>query len=134
MILDSLTLGSCSLIEEVLYSEPWKLLLACMLLNKTNAKQVGKRAPYFPCPHPACPLDVAEESLNTAAVAVTSVVLLLYISCTSQVRPVLGPLLQRWPTPELMRDADVGQVEVGGSRSGKGSEVSSGKYCMYWKV
>ena len=30
-----------SLIEEVLYVDPWKLLLACMLLNKTNAKQVG---------------------------------------------------------------------------------------------
>lgn len=29
------------LVEEVLYRDPWKLLLACMLLNKTSAKQVG---------------------------------------------------------------------------------------------
>ncbi len=28
------------LIEEVLYRDPWQLLLACMLLNKTSAKQV----------------------------------------------------------------------------------------------
>lgn len=29
-----------SLIEEVLYDDPWKLLVACMLLNKTSGKQV----------------------------------------------------------------------------------------------
>lgn len=29
-----------SLIEEVLYGDPWKLLVACMLLNKTSGKQV----------------------------------------------------------------------------------------------
>ena len=29
------------LIEEMFYNEPWALLLACMLLNKTNAKQVN---------------------------------------------------------------------------------------------
>ncbi|GAX78718.1 hypothetical protein CEUSTIGMA_g6156.t1 [Chlamydomonas eustigma] len=28
------------LVEEVLYKDPWKLLLACMLLNKTSARQV----------------------------------------------------------------------------------------------
>ncbi|KAG1668612.1 hypothetical protein FOA52_001481 [Chlamydomonas sp. UWO 241] len=29
-----------SLLEEVLYTDPWRLLLACMLLNRTSAKQV----------------------------------------------------------------------------------------------
>jgi hypothetical protein len=29
------------LIEEELYRDPWKLLLACMLLNKTSGKQVS---------------------------------------------------------------------------------------------
>ena len=28
------------LIEEVVYKDPWRLLLACMLLNKTSGKQV----------------------------------------------------------------------------------------------
>ena len=29
-----------SLIEEVLYQDPWRLLLACMLLNKTSGRAV----------------------------------------------------------------------------------------------
>jgi hypothetical protein len=31
------------LLEEELWQDPWKLLLACMLLNKTSGKQVGCR-------------------------------------------------------------------------------------------
>ena len=31
------------LIEEVVYDDPWRLLLTCMLLNKTSSKQVGQR-------------------------------------------------------------------------------------------
>jgi hypothetical protein len=27
--------------EEELFDDPWKLLVACMLLNKTSGKQVG---------------------------------------------------------------------------------------------
>lgn len=30
-----------SLIEEVLYDNPWKLLVACMLLNKTTGRAVS---------------------------------------------------------------------------------------------
>ena len=30
-----------SLIEEVLYNDPWRLLLACMLLNKTSGRAVS---------------------------------------------------------------------------------------------
>ena len=30
------------LIEEVVYEDPWRLLLACMLLNKTSSKQVSE--------------------------------------------------------------------------------------------
>ena len=33
------------LLEEQLYHSPWKLLLACMLLNRTNANQVRTDAP-----------------------------------------------------------------------------------------
>lgn len=29
------------LLEEELWQSPWKLLLGCMLLNKTSGKQVG---------------------------------------------------------------------------------------------
>lgn len=29
------------LIEEALYNDPWKLLVACMLLNKTTGRAVG---------------------------------------------------------------------------------------------
>ncbi len=29
------------LLEEELWQDPWKLLVACMLLNKTSGKQVG---------------------------------------------------------------------------------------------
>lgn len=32
------------LIEEVLYNDPWKLLVACMLLNKTTGRAVSQFA------------------------------------------------------------------------------------------
>ena len=32
------------LIEEELYGDPWRLLTACILLNKTSITQVGERA------------------------------------------------------------------------------------------
>ena len=36
--------------EEELFDDPWKLLVACMLLNKTTGKQVGSQAltPFLP--------------------------------------------------------------------------------------
>lgn len=33
------------LIEEVLYHDPWKLLVACMLLNKTTGRAVRLTTP-----------------------------------------------------------------------------------------
>lgn len=37
------------LIEEQLYPDPWKLLLACLLLNKTTAQAVRKVRPSGVC-------------------------------------------------------------------------------------
>ena len=34
------------LIEEILYEDPWKLLVACMLLNVTSGLQVGVWIPW----------------------------------------------------------------------------------------
>ena len=34
------------LIEEQLYDDPWKLLVACILLNKTSIAQVCCRTPH----------------------------------------------------------------------------------------
>lgn len=41
------------LIEEELYSDPWRLLIACILLNKTSITQVGQCA-YWPACCAAC--------------------------------------------------------------------------------
>ena len=52
------------LLEEELYQDPWKLLTACMLLNKTSGKQVRSVIwnlfKLFPCPEAAVQADVAE--------------------------------------------------------------------------
>ena len=37
------------LIEEVLYNDPWKLLVACMLLNKTTGKAVRLHCCLLSC-------------------------------------------------------------------------------------
>jgi len=47
-----------SLIEEMLYNDPWRLLVACMLLNKTSGKTVFSCPPSHPHPtHTPTPLS-----------------------------------------------------------------------------
>lgn len=45
------------LIEEVLYQDPWRLLLACMLLNKTSGRAVR--------PSPELELCMASDGSRT---------------------------------------------------------------------
>lgn len=54
------------LIQEELWLEPWRLLVACLMLNQTSIKQV---------------------------------------------RPIIFPFFERWPTPEAASSADPSEME-----------------------
>ena len=52
------------LVEEELFSQPWRLLVACMLLNKTTANQVRRVLPRL---FSLCPTPAAAVAAETAA-------------------------------------------------------------------
>ncbi|GAB4822354.1 hypothetical protein N2152v2_009400 [Parachlorella kessleri] len=55
------------LLEEELYDDPWKLLVACMLLNKTSGKQVRKVIwdLFLLCPTPAAATSADVAAIQT---------------------------------------------------------------------
>jgi len=85
------------LIEEELYHDPWKLLLACMLLNKTSGKQVlaGVLVPGRACSGGACCSKHAALSTRT-----------LTARHPPQVRQVIWDLFAMCPTPQAAVAAD----------------------------
>ncbi|CAM6037598.1 unnamed protein product [Sphagnum compactum] len=55
------------LIQEQLYQDPWKVLVACMLLNKTGGRQMHKVIwdLFELCPHPEACLTTETEKIGT---------------------------------------------------------------------
>ena len=91
------------LIEEVLYNDPWKLLVACMLLNKTTGKAVRLHC-----------FSAALFGVGVCSALKYSIMSHPVRNCipaSVQVRKILWNLFQLAPSPEAAVGVDVALVE-----------------------
>lgn len=102
-----------SLLEECLYADPWRLLVACMLLNKTSGTQVQRGCSvHCNCAMPCLCTHVMLPRMGTLCVLAT------------QVRLVLGRLFSWYPTPEALA-ALVPELSPGAASSPQLHEADS---------